>query len=76
MFKNCLPLCVFKGAVYQIDLTTVVAIFSGSSSKKSAKKVIFKAFVSGEDFIPWWNEHGSKVHIGIGCDYCGVSAFT
>ncbi|KAJ8430085.1 hypothetical protein Cgig2_008532 [Carnegiea gigantea] len=43
-----------------------------SNSMKSTKKDIFKAFLSGEDFIPWWNEHGSKVHIGVGCDYCGM----
>lgn len=20
----------------------------------------------------WWSEHGSKVHLGVGCDYCGM----
>lgn len=47
---------------------------TGSSSKKSAKKGCFTPFRGSEDFIPWWNEHGSKVHAGAGCDYCGVRA--
>ncbi|KMT05610.1 hypothetical protein BVRB_7g167510 [Beta vulgaris subsp. vulgaris] len=45
---------------------------SCSSSKKSAKKGCFTPFRGSEDFIPWWNEHGSKVHAGAGCDYCGM----
>uniref|UniRef100_A0A803LAL9 E3 ubiquitin-protein ligase PRT1 n=1 Tax=Chenopodium quinoa TaxID=63459 RepID=A0A803LAL9_CHEQI len=44
----------------------------GSNSKASAKKSFITPFRGSEDFIPWWNEHGSKVHAGAGCDYCGM----
>ncbi|XP_021767434.1 E3 ubiquitin-protein ligase PRT1-like [Chenopodium quinoa] len=45
---------------------------SCSNSKASAKKSFITPFRGSEDFIPWWNEHGSKVHAGAGCDYCGM----
>lgn len=48
------------------------ACFQRSNSKKSAKKSFIAPFRGSEDFIPWWNEHGSKVHAGAGCDYCGM----
>lgn len=43
-----------------------------SSPNKSSKKGFPKSDTIGEDFLPWWHEHGSKVHIGAGCDYCGM----
>lgn len=43
-----------------------------SSPSKSAKKGSLKSFRNGEEFLPWWTEHGSKVHMGAGCDYCGM----
>lgn len=45
---------------------------SCSGSKKSSKKGLHTPPRSSEDFVPWWNEHSSKVHVGAGCDYCGM----
>ncbi|XP_056687065.1 E3 ubiquitin-protein ligase PRT1 isoform X2 [Spinacia oleracea] len=45
---------------------------SCSISKKSTKKGFITPYRGSEEFIPWWSEHGSKVHAGAGCDYCGM----
>ncbi|KAK9726527.1 hypothetical protein RND81_05G221500 [Saponaria officinalis] len=41
------------------------------TSEKSTKKG-FQICKSEEDLLPWWKEHGSKLHYGAGCDYCGM----
>lgn len=27
---------------------------------------------SGEEYIPWWSSNGTKVHMRVGCDSCGM----
>ncbi|KAI3449887.1 hypothetical protein Pfo_006552 [Paulownia fortunei] len=40
-------------------------------SSEAAKESFHFSFSSGEDPLPWWNA-SSKVHIGVGCDSCGM----
>ncbi|XP_057534826.1 E3 ubiquitin-protein ligase PRT1 [Amaranthus tricolor] len=46
--------------------------FQQKNPSNSAKRVPFIPSRRSEDFIPWWNEHASKVHVGVGCDCCGM----
>ncbi|XP_011080193.1 E3 ubiquitin-protein ligase PRT1 isoform X1 [Sesamum indicum] len=40
-------------------------------SSEAGKESFHFSFSSGEDPLPWWNA-SSKVHIGVGCDACGM----
>ncbi|KAK6141672.1 hypothetical protein DH2020_024581 [Rehmannia glutinosa] len=40
-------------------------------SSEAGKESFHFSFSSGEDPLPWWNA-SSKVHIGVGCDSCGM----
>ncbi|CAM8908437.1 unnamed protein product [Rhodiola kirilowii] len=39
-----------------------------NSATQSSRRTIKK-----EDYALWWTGRGPKVHIGVGCDYCGMS---
>ncbi|XP_051142057.1 E3 ubiquitin-protein ligase PRT1 [Andrographis paniculata] len=42
-----------------------------ASKTSASKRGLQISFSSGEDPLPWWNAN-SKVHIGVGCDSCGM----
>ncbi|KAA8543477.1 hypothetical protein F0562_021028 [Nyssa sinensis] len=41
-------------------------------STESGKQGDHFSFPKGDNFFAWLGDHGSKVHFGVGCDYCGM----
>lgn len=64
-------LCLFQVATYMdfdvsFDTIFLVTIhFPLSGSLDNGNK--------GEN-VEWWSDPDSKVHIGVGCDFCGVKS--
>uniref|UniRef100_A0A5B7BRT7 Putative E3 ubiquitin-protein ligase PRT1 isoform X2 n=1 Tax=Davidia involucrata TaxID=16924 RepID=A0A5B7BRT7_DAVIN len=41
-------------------------------STKAGKESGYFSFLTEDNVLPWWGDKGSKVHIGAGCDSCGM----
>ncbi|XP_057963952.1 E3 ubiquitin-protein ligase PRT1 isoform X2 [Malania oleifera] len=46
--------------------------FPTTGSTEAGNQRIFSSSLPAGEILPWWSEDGPKVHIGIGCDYCGM----
>ncbi|PIM97102.1 hypothetical protein CDL12_30435 [Handroanthus impetiginosus] len=47
------------------------SVAPSTCSSAAAKESFHFSFSSGEDPSPWWNAN-SRLHVGVGCDSCGV----
>ncbi|KAL0435489.1 UNVERIFIED_CONTAM: E3 ubiquitin-protein ligase PRT1 [Sesamum radiatum] len=55
----------------QMKHTPSLSESPSTCSSEAGKESFHFSFSSGEDPLPWWNA-SSKVHIGVGCDACGM----
>ena len=55
-------------------VTCFVDVFFGFI-EASTTQVPWPSFETDDNFLEWQLVHGSKFHLGVGCDMCGVISF-